>query len=238
MEKLSEFFNKRKNLKILDVGTGSGNFIKLIKSLYSDYEEIVGIDSIEIAVSTARKNFKKDDKVSFEMMNALQMTFPDNYFDVVCLSNSLHHLSDIKRSILEMERVLSEGGFLLISEMINNDLDERQISHLKLHHFAAEVDRLFGDVHNDTYSDKKIVEILQENSSLKMFDTWKLEYARREDNTDEEIKWLMKTLDRIVKRVVDPMKNKVIKKKAREIKKYIKINGFDSCTTLIVVMKK
>jgi ubiquinone/menaquinone biosynthesis C-methylase UbiE len=238
MERLSELFNKRKNLKILDVGTGSGNFINLIKSLYSDYEEIVGIDSIEIAISTASKNFIEDDKVSFKLMNALEMTFPDGYFDVVCLSNSLHHLSDIKKSISEMERVLAKGGFILISEMINNDLDEKQISHLKLHHFAAEVDRLLGDVHNDTYSDKKIVKILEENSSLEIVDSWKLDYVRREDNTEEEIKWLMSTLDRIVKRVIDPMKKKDIKKKARDIKKYIKIYGFDSCTTMIVVIGK
>ncbi len=238
MEKLSKLLNKRKNLKILDIGTGAGNFIGLIKSLYSDYEEIVGIDSLEIAVASAGKNFLEDDKVSFKLMNALEMTFPDGYFDVVCLSNSLHHLSDIKGTLSEMERVLAKGGIILISEMINNDLDEKQISHLKVHHFAAEVDRILGDVHNDTYSENKIIKILSENSSLEIIDSWKLEYERREGNTDDEIKWLMKTLDRVANRVLDPLKKKDIKKKANAIKRYIKIHGFDSCTTMIVVIGK
>jgi len=238
VEKLAKFLNEKQGRRILDVGTGAGNFISLIKSVYANYEEIIGIDYLEIAVSSAQKNFIEDDKVSFKVMDALQMDFPDESFDIVCLSNSLHHLVNVHAILQEMERVLKPGGYILIGEMINNDLDARQISHLKLHHFAAKLDRIKGDVHNDTYSDIEIIEILRKESTLDLSDSWRLEYQRSPGNSDEEIEYYINVLDQLVSRVIDPMKKKELQKEADEIKDYIKKNGLDGCTTLIVVMKK
>lgn len=238
MEKFAEFLNKKKNLRILDVGTGAGNFIGLIKSLYGDYKKIIGIDTIEGAVNVASKNYADDEKITFKVMDALKMDFEDESFDLVCLSNSLHHLVDVKAIMKEMERVLSKGGYIVISEMISNDLDSRQISHMKVHHFSAKIDRERGEVHNDTFSDGKIIEILNNESSLHVEDSWRLDFERASENTDEEISWLENTLDRLVERVIDPIRKIEYEKEALEIKEYIRKNGFDSCTTLIAVMKK
>ena len=238
MEKLATFLNENSFKKVLDVGTGAGNFIGLIQSIYTNFDEIIGIDTIERAVITARKNFAEEDKISFKLMDALLMDFPDNTFDLVCLSNSLHHLSDIKRIMSEMERVLKPGGYILISEMINNDLDVKQQSHLKVHHFAAKIDRLLGDTHNDTFSDKEIISILNDNSKYSVADSWFVEIERRKENSKEELEWFDNTIDRVVSRVLDPIVKPEYLEEAEEIKKYINKHGFDSCTTLIAVIKK
>lgn len=238
MEKLASFLKDNKPVKILDVGTGGGNFIGLINSLYNDFEEIIGIDSLEIAVSSASKNFQEDDRVSFTLMDAHNLDFEDGLFDLVCLSNSLHHLDDKETILGEMARVLKPGGYILIAEMINNDLDERQISHLKVHHFAAKIDRLRGEVHNDTYSDVEIVEVINHNSDLNVGESWHLSYERQKENSDEDIAWLVGTLDRLTSRVEDEDTKEELLLEAEEIKEYIRKNGFDSCTTLVAVMQK
>jgi len=238
VERLAEFFHKQQKRKILDVGTGSGNFIELIRQIYSDYEEIIGIDTSEYAINSAKKSFDQDDQIRFLLMDAIHMDFKDETFDLICLSNSLHHLEDIEPIFTEMRRVLKPDGYILVSEMINNDLDERQLAHLKIHHFAAEIDRYLGDTHHDTYSDETIIELLRNHSGCTITDSWPLEFERRTENSVEEIEWLLQTVDRVVHRVIDPIARSQFEKKGQGIKEYISKVGFDSATTLIVVMKK
>lgn len=238
MERLANFFLEQLPKKILDVGTGAGNFIELIRQLYSDYEEIIGIDTLEYAITSARKTFVTDEKVHFLVMDAIHMDFPDDSFDMVCLSNSLHHLTVLEPIFKEMKRVVKPGGYIVVSEMVSNDLDNRQMAHLKMHHFAAEIDRYLGDTHNDTFTDEEIIQRLQEHSGCEIVESWPLLYERRTENSDDEIEWLIRTVDRVINRVVDPMVKQEFLNKGNEIKDYIKTHGFDSATTLIVVMKK
>lgn len=236
MRKLGAFFNKLENIKILDVGTGNGNFIKIIQSITDNYDEIVGIDNLDIAISTSRKNFT-DERIRFSLMDALSMEFEDNYFDVVCLSNSLHHLESVSVMIKEMERVLKPGGFLLVNEMISDNLNARQKAHKKIHHFAAEIDRIFGESHNDTFRAKEILETLEGVSKLNIIDAWNLMFSRTTTNSKEEIEWLCSTVDRVQKRLVGHERQEEFYLKGEKIKKYIKRVGFDSATQLVVILK-
>ena len=72
MRKLTEFLNQRKFKRILDVGTGNGNFIKMIASMTDSFEEIIGIDEMEVAVSTSSKNFE-DERITFQLMSGYKM---------------------------------------------------------------------------------------------------------------------------------------------------------------------
>ena len=236
MRKLGAFFNKLDNPKILDVGTGNGNFIKIIQSVTDKFDEIIGIDNLEIAISTSQKNFQ-DERINFIQMDAFDMSFEDDYFDVVCLSNSLHHLSDVNGMLKEMARVLKPGGTLLVNEMMSDGLNSRQKAHKKIHHFAAEIDRLFGDSHNDTFKAKEILEILEKESELSIKDAWNLSYERPESNSQEEIDWLCGTVDRVQKRLENHEQKEYFFKKGEQIKKYIKRVGFDSATQLVVILK-
>ena len=140
MRKLKNIIVSLNSPRILDVGTGNGNFIRVLTSLEADFKSAVGIDVLNSSITSCEANFN-DERISFVKMNALNMDFEDNSFDVVSLSNSLHHLLDIEDTLKEMERVLAPGGVIIICEMINNNLNKKQKSHLQLHHFAAEIDR-------------------------------------------------------------------------------------------------
>jgi ubiquinone/menaquinone biosynthesis C-methylase UbiE len=236
MRKLGAFFNMFEGPKILDVGTGNGNFIRTIQSVYNGYEEIIGIDNIKGAIDSAKEKFE-DERISFMEMDAYQMTFEDDVFDVVCLSNSLHHLDDIERLFQELERVLKPGGTILINEMISDSLDARQKAHKMLHHFSAEIDRLFDEPHNETFKAVEILKLLEKVSTLDIKDVWNLAYVRPTGNSQEEIDFLVGTIDRLLKRVEGLKEEKDLIKKGEKIKRYIRRVGFDNATQLVVLLK-
>ena len=111
METLKKYLEETNKKSFLDIGTGPGNFIHFLKSLYDDFEKVVGIDISERAIVAAKKN-NKDERITFEKLDAYEMYYDDKSFDVICLSNSLHHLKDISKLLLEMKRVLKDDGFI------------------------------------------------------------------------------------------------------------------------------
>ncbi len=236
MKKLQTFFKNEKNAKILDVGTGNGNFIKIIESLTKEFSEIIGIDLLDVSIEAAKKSFE-DERINFFKMDALNMEFDDGTFDVVCLSNSLHHLKDIGAIFKEMERVLKPGGALVFCEMMSNNLDKKQKSHVLLHHYAAEIDRERGSFHDLTFTNNRILEIISKESTLSIVDAWDLTYPRKEENSDEEVEWLFETIDRLKERITDEKRKIYFEKEADKVKKYIKKHGFDSATQLMVVLR-
>ena len=59
-------------------------------------------------------------EIKFELMDANNLTFPDNSFDVVYGGAILHHL-DIKKTIGHIHRVLRPGGIILFLEPLNRN---------------------------------------------------------------------------------------------------------------------
>ena len=235
MRKLRNIMLNFENPRILDIGTGNGNFIKVLTSLDANFKTAIGIDILESSISSCKANFN-DERISFINMNALNMDFDDDSFEIVSLSNSFHHLENIEDTLKEMERVLAPGGVIIICEMISNNLNKRQKSHLEMHHFAAEIDRERGAVHHETFTDKEILNLLNEKSSLDIKDAWELVTPEKTGVTKKEIEWLFETIDRVQERIEGSDRIEYYRKKADKIKKYIGKYGFESATQIIVVL--
>lgn len=237
MQKMSSLMKSFNNARILDVGTGNGNFIKVMTELNNDYKSAVGIDLLEGAIKMCNTSFE-DERISFMKMDALKMEFEDDCFDIVSLSNSLHHLDDIDATLKEMERVLAPGGVLLFCEMRSNNLSKKQKSHLQMHHFAAEIDRMRGVIHHDTFSDKEMLDILKEKSDLDIIDVWEFAVTDKEEIGEKGLEWIFEMIDRVQERIEGSKEIEYFRKKADKIKNYIRKYGFDSATQLIMVLKK
>jgi SAM-dependent methyltransferase len=69
---------------------------------------LTGIDISEAAIQTARANVGGGN-ASFSVMNAMNMAFPDDSFDLVFGSGIIHHL-DTEKSVSEIYRVLRPDG--------------------------------------------------------------------------------------------------------------------------------
>jgi SAM-dependent methyltransferase len=94
--------------RLLDLGCGAGeNSVYFAKKgahcVATDYSP----GMVEVALQLAEANGVE---VEGRTENAMELTFPDNTFDIVYASNLLHHIPDPKVAIKEMHRVLKPGG--------------------------------------------------------------------------------------------------------------------------------
>lgn len=145
--------------EVLDVGTGDGSFIRLLTKHLGEYERIVGIDIDPNVLKEVEKGFS-DGSISFEVMSGDALIYEDESFNTVAISNSLHHLKNIKKTLEEMLRVLKPGGHFIVNELVCDGLNDKQTMHLGLHHFQAEIDSLLGIVHNKCFTKEEVTEIL------------------------------------------------------------------------------
>lgn len=99
----------KKGKRLLDVGCGTGHFLKYLKDRSEPFE-IYGVEPSQILRRAARKN------TNLPVKNGLldSLPFPDAYFDVVTCYDVLEHSKKLKRNLSELKRVLKPGGLLFI----------------------------------------------------------------------------------------------------------------------------
>ncbi|HPF50479.1 MAG TPA: class I SAM-dependent methyltransferase [Draconibacterium sp.] len=180
MKQLIKFFSDKQHLEtVLDVGTGPGNFIKVLKEIFPK-AKITGVDPDEESLASATEKFP--DAV-FRKMNGEQLGFEDNTFDVASISMVLHHLSDVKQTLVEMKRVIKPDGWLIVNELFSDDQNPAQEVHKQIHHFRSKIDRMNGIIHNPAFTRKQIVEQI-EGSGLNI--VLKFEFSNPKEEISEE----------------------------------------------------
>jgi SAM-dependent methyltransferase len=95
--------------RVLDVGCGTGAITAELAR--RSRGEVTGIDLDPAMVEHARQ-YAPDAR--FELGDALDLSFPDETFDVVCCHFLLLWVKDPERAVREMARVAREGGSVLI----------------------------------------------------------------------------------------------------------------------------
>ena len=123
---------------VLDVATGTGS---LAIELGKHAEKVVGIDLSDKMLAVAR-NKSKSDNITFLQMDASQMKFEDDSFDIVTISLGLHDMPlEIRDAVLiESKRVLKPDGKLFILE---HDLPKNK--------FFASISATFIDTFESRY---------------------------------------------------------------------------------------
>jgi len=146
--------------KVLDVATGSGDFIDTLMKALKNYDCFVGIDISKKDLESAEKRFR-DRPVRLMEMNAESLEFDDNSFGTVSMAYSLHHLVRIDKVLAEMRRVLKPGGNLIIQEeFCDGKQTEAQKTNILQHAWDAQIDSLLGKTHKATFTKHRIKEAI------------------------------------------------------------------------------
>lgn len=98
--------------KILDLGCGHGRYFPLFRKKNVQY---FGIDSSEELINIAKENYPAG---SFQVGEALNLPFSDNFFNKIYSIAVLHHLpsDELRLKFLkEAKRVLGAGGLLILT---------------------------------------------------------------------------------------------------------------------------
>lgn len=83
-----------KQLKIVDIGCGSGYLLKQLKDYgYNNLHGVDIVDEVELDGATYYKG------------NIEKLVFEDDSFDVVICSNTLEHVRELERAVLELKRI-------------------------------------------------------------------------------------------------------------------------------------
>ena len=90
--------SKLKPEKVLDVGCGIGGTSRFLAKKFGESTSVTGITLSQAQVDRATKLAEERDipNAKFQVMDALEMTFPDNTFDVVWACESGEHMPDKK----------------------------------------------------------------------------------------------------------------------------------------------
>ncbi len=232
--------------KVLDVATQQGSFIEVLMKTLRDFDSFIGIDISEEHIEKARKKFSKD-PVEFQKMNAEELTFEDNIFDTVCMSHSIHHLSNPDRVLSEMVRVLKPGGHLILQEMFcDGDQSEAKQNDIASHHWGAKIDRFEGETHFETYTreqlrtlvgtlDFKDMEHFESERYLKCLFCEDMEECGDPMNS---IKFAIEEIDRIFKRAKNHPQYKELSQEAQVLKEKIEAVGSMPASLLFFICKK
>ena len=125
IREITEVFPAGKNLKILDVGCGTGFFTIL---LAKRGHQVTGIDLTPDMILHARELAKEEGAdCEFHVMDAENPEYDDNTFDFVISRNLTWTLPDAQKAYKEWMRVLKPGGMFLICNECggDNEKDEK-----------------------------------------------------------------------------------------------------------------
>ncbi len=127
---ISELLGRSPDLKILDIGTGTGFLALLLGGMGYD---ITAVDwSMTMMEKAKEKASAAQIPIKFEVQDVENLTFSDDSFDAIVSRHVLWTLTDPSRASKEWVRVLRPGG------MVIADIP-RQGSDSGKHHYGEEI---------------------------------------------------------------------------------------------------
>lgn len=130
---LYNLYPLKKNIKILELGSGNGDMwmnhiddLKDIDLTLSDFSE--GMVSI-------LKDTYKETSIKIKQINIESIPYDDESFDIVIANMMLYHVPDMNKALSEVKRVLKKDGLFYCATFGENGLTEHIINtlnHLKI----------------------------------------------------------------------------------------------------------
>lgn len=104
-------FSRHGGKKVLEIGVGAGSdHLNWARS----GADLFGVDLTEKGIETTKKRLKLYDLNSnLQRIDAENLPFKDNYFDIVYSWGVIHHSEDTEQVIKEISRILKPGGKFL-----------------------------------------------------------------------------------------------------------------------------
>jgi 2-polyprenyl-3-methyl-5-hydroxy-6-metoxy-1,4-benzoquinol methylase len=222
--------------RVLDVATQEGGFVQILMDNLKAYTEIVGIDTSEQAIETARSTIGQAG-VRFLVMDAEQVGFEDESFDTVTISASLHHLSNIRQVLKEMSRVLKPGGHFFLAEMHRDGQTEAELTTVYLHQWVAEVDSALGRLHNRTLARQEFVDSIA-GLGLSSVDLYDLADTDSDPMDEARIEHLEGLIDRTIQQADGTNRYRELRQRGEALRRRLHEVGSRREPVLIVVAEK
>ena len=171
------FINLEKNLKVLEIGAGTGATLIQIKN------EQPSVEAHGIELQPITKNGNKIDGIdsmTYGDIETMTLPFENEYFDCIIMGDVLEHLLDPLRTLEKLIKVLKEGGTFIVS--VPNIREIRTIYNIFIKgRFEYKKDGILDETHLRFFC-KTDIELLLAKANLKKIETapnYKLAPRRR-----------------------------------------------------------
>jgi ubiquinone/menaquinone biosynthesis C-methylase UbiE len=228
MKQVIDYFAGKQVNKILDVGTGTGDFVKVLKNVFP-VAEITGVDPLEESLEEAKRSYPD---VHFQKMTGEKLVFENSQFDLVSISMALHHLPDIQAAFGEMKRVLKPGGWIIVNELVSDGLNPAQEVHKLFHHFRSNIDRMLGEHHREAFTRDEIPAIIQK-AGIKI----ELQFMDDQGNPDspENYSLRYKSMATHLERINDREEYQLLKPQLEIFRNKLEEHGFQPSPRMVIV---
>lgn len=107
-----------KGRTVLEYGCGPGSYSFF---LAAHGAHVTGIDISDVAIAQAAARARRENlSIAYHVMDAEQLTLPDNTFDLVCGVAILHHL-DLDKAFAQLARTLKPDGKAVFFEPLGHN---------------------------------------------------------------------------------------------------------------------
>lgn len=122
-----------KDKEVLEIACGSGQGLGYLSK---KAKKVVGGDIDKNLLDKGSIHYKNRDKISLKQMDAHELPFEDNNFDVVIVFEAIYYLAQPEKFIKEAKRVLKKNGAILICTA-NKDWEDFNPSPFSYKYFSA-----------------------------------------------------------------------------------------------------
>ncbi len=105
-------FEKKNFEKALNLGTGEGDYDPMIAR---GCKQVIACDINENDIAFAKQLNENLKTVTYQVENALDLSFPKNEFDLIVSVDVMEHVGEPKRMTEEISRTLNPGGLAFIT---------------------------------------------------------------------------------------------------------------------------
>ena len=163
---ISDHYDIREGMKILELGCGTGEMWKGKEELIGKCSELVLSDFSEGMIEKTRETLGDDPKITYKVIDIQDIPYEDNEFDIVIANMMLYHVPDLQKGLSEVKRVLKQGGAFYcatfgeygileyIYELLKDHITPGQANRsFTLQNGAEKLSEFFKDVKQDRYED-------------------------------------------------------------------------------------
>ena len=120
-----DHFPKNPNLKILELGCGTGIlWIKNLKRIPSSWKLTLTDLSPAMIAKTKENLSELKNNMVFKLVDAQKIPFKNHSFDLVIANHMLYHVHDRKEALSEIKRVLKPNGFFFAAANGRRHMEE------------------------------------------------------------------------------------------------------------------
>ena len=109
------------SMEVLELATGTG---LIACNIAASAKHITATDYSPKMIATAMKK-KVPANVDFSVEDATALSFEDNSFDAVIISNALHIMPEPERALSEIRRVIKPGGLLIAPNFSHGHIGQK-----------------------------------------------------------------------------------------------------------------